>query len=305
VARRFLRTNTREWRAYNTNATTAAWPVAGGRRRILLVPSSRNEVWGHPDWRPDWPSPLAAYDALIERLHLDPKDVVLRCHPNWGEKVGRSGGGLSERYYADWARQRSIHCIASHDTASTSDLIAESDAIVVANGSAALEAGFLGRQVIGIAPSAYAEAGIRDAATTPAAMQSLHLWADRDGDWQSRRRRDAARHTLRFLYSIAWRIPQYADAVKATTTTTFRYDRDADPSRFTELLRTGRLEPDDATHADDAAAEDAVLDIIQSRRWEQLADAPVEMSARFAPLRRRPGFRLVDWVAQRKPVGDR
>lgn len=305
VARRFLRTNSREWRAHNTNAKLVEWPIASARRRILLIPSSVNEVRGHPDWQAGWQSPLDAYDALIAHLRLATDDVLLRGHPIWSEKVGSRGGEYCERYYADWARQRSIRYIPGSDNTSTLGLIQQADAIVVVSGTAALEAGFLGKQVIGIAPSAYQAADMRDPAVTPAQLASLRLWVDMDEAGQAQRRRDAARQTLRFLYTMLRRIPQYARFVKAEATTRFRYDFSAEPQRFIQLLQTGLLQPDDASHAPSPREEDAVLDAIRAQSWQQLAQMPPDAGRDYQPLRRRSLYRLIDWVGQWKPVGDR
>ncbi len=275
VARRFLRQNANEWRAYNVNARSAAWPVDGGRRKILLIPSSRNEVWGHPDWASGWPDPLAAYDALIEHLRLAASDLVLRCHPNWAERIGRQGGEHSERHYADWAARRGVHVVASADATSTLALIEQCDAIVVANGSAALEAGILGKQVIAIAPSIYQEAGFRDAVVAPEQLPALRLHDDMlDALERDERRATISRLTLRFAYTMAHRVPQYTRFVRADATTRFRYDLSADPQRFIDLLTTGELRADDEGQAEDSADEDAVLQQIEAaigrgccRRW--------------------------------------
>jgi hypothetical protein len=305
VARRFLRTNSREWRAHNTNARIVQWPIATSRRRILLIPSSSNEVRGHADWEAGWQSPLDAYDALLAHLCLAPEDVLLRGHPIWSEKVGKKGGEYCERYYADWARRRSIRYIPSSDNTSTLGLIEQSEAVVVVHGTAALEAGFLGKQVIAIAPSAYQAAGMRDPAMTPAQLATLRLWVDMEEAEHALRQREAARQTLRFLYTMLHRIPQYSQFVRAEATTRFRYDFNADPRRFIDLLTTGTLQPDDAEHAASPDEEQAVLDAIQARTWEQLAEMPAHERRQYQRLRRRVLYRLVDWVAERKPVGDR
>lgn len=164
IAARFARKNTKEWRAYNTTARITEWPVAGGRRKVLLIPGSRNEFWGHPDWVSQWSEPTAAYDAVIEQLRLKPRDLVLRCHPNWAENIGSAGGQMSEAYFTSWARKRGVDVIPSADRTSTLGLIQQADAIVVGGGSAALEAGILGRQVIAVSPSAYQNAGIQSTA---------------------------------------------------------------------------------------------------------------------------------------------
>ncbi len=305
VSRRFLRSNVTEWRAYNRNAVESSWPVEAAARRILLVPGSRNEVWGHPDWVSLWPEPTAAYDALIAHFGLTARDLVLRCHPNWGEHIGRSTGERSERYYVEWAARRGVHCIGSKDPTSTLGLIAQADAIVVSNGSAALEAGILGKQVIGTAPAVYQEAGMRDAATTPAEMARLQLDVDLDEAARTARSAHIRRQTLRFCYTMIYRIPQYTRYVIAETTTRYRYDLSAPPARFLELLQSGRLQADDATFADDARGEEAVLDAIGRREWASLLDAGPERDAARARLLRRPLMRVVDAIARVKSVGDR
>jgi hypothetical protein len=305
-ARRFLRRNDKEWRAYNVGAQAAEWPAAGhGKRRILLVPSSRNEVWGHPDWVSAWGDTIAAYDALIDHVRLAPDELVLRCHPNWGERIGLAGGEMSERHYAEWAAARGIRTIGSRDPASTLGLIEQCDAIVVANGSAALEAGLLGKQVIATAPSIYAEAGLRDDASSPAALCSLRLHAELPDDERRAAQKRLPRQTLRFAYTMVHRVPQYVDAVKAEATTRFRYDFDADPTRFIELLRSGVLRADDEGCAPDTSEEDEVLARIAARDWQGLLDALEPDPAERRPLRRRFPFQPLDAIRQHMPVGDR
>jgi len=304
AARRFLRRNSTEWRAYNLQAKQADWPVEGGRRRILLIPSSRNEVWSQPDWESGWSDPLEAYDAVIDHLGLLPQDLVLRCHPNWSEKIGRRGGEHSERHYGDWARRRGIHTIASADTASTLALIEHCDAIVVANGSAALEAGMLGKQVIAIAPSIYQEAGFRDAVMSPEQVPTLRLQAALGADTQATRSRLVSRLTLRFAYNMVHRVPQYTRFVRAETTTRFKYDLSADPQRFIDLLHSGELRADDEHSARTTQEEDEVLQCIERREWQRLLDQLEPEPDVRERMRRRWLYWPVDAIGQRLPIGD-
>jgi hypothetical protein len=305
IARRFLRSNTKEWRAYNTNARETDWPVAGAGRRILLIPSSRNEVWGQPDWEPPWSEPTAAYDALMDHFGLGPHDVLLRCHPNWGESIGKQDGHFSTLYYQGWAQRRGVTAIPSTDTASTISLIQQCDAIVVAHGSAALEAGMLGKQVIGTAPTFYQEAGLRDAARTPTELAGLRLQVDLPEAERRERSIRTMRQTLRFCHTMVYRVAQYTGHVKAETTTRYRYDLDANPHRFIDLLRTGVLQADDATSAPDAGEEDEVLARIEARDWRGLVDALEPDAGAYVPVRRRPLFRPIDTVRRWMPLGDR
>jgi hypothetical protein len=302
---RFLRRNQNEWRAYNVGAQAGAWPVAGGRHRILLIPSSRNEVWGHPDWASGWADPLQAYDGLIEHQGWRPEDLLLRCHPNWAENVGKHDGSKSERHYAEWAARRGICCIPAADTISTLALIEQSDAIVVANGSAAFEAGMLGKQVIGIAPAIYQEAGFRDAVTAPSALASLRLDATRS-DAERRKLADTRRRmTLRFAYTINHRLPQYVRQVRAESTTSLRYDLSADPARWIELLRSGVLRADDEQAATGTTEEDEVLDRVAGGDWSALVDDAGPPSVASGRLQRRAVLRWIDTVRPWMKVGDR
>jgi len=306
VARRFLRATSTEWRAYNVRATALRWPVQSAQHRVLLIPSSLNEVWGHEDWRSGWSDPLLAYDALLDSLNLAPSDLVLRCHPNWSESIGKRGGERSERQYTQWAKRRGVLTIPSADSASTQGLIEQCDAIVVANGSAALEAGVLGKQVISTAPSIYQEAGFRDDVTSPQKVTSLRLHSELPDDERAARCAHIRRMTLRFAYSMVHRIPQYTPFVRAQTTTKFQYDLQADPQRFIDLLTTGVLRADDETFASGATEEDEVLHRIEEGDWAGIVrDAPATILAEPIQVQRRLLYRPIDAVRDRLPLGDR
>lgn len=305
VAARLTRTNTTEWRAYNTQAARRSWPVDGGTRRLLLLPGSINEVWGDPGWESAWSDPTAAYDAIIDRLHLSPHDLVLRCHPNWGERIGKNDGRLPERHYTQWARSRGIHVIASTDTASTMDLIAQCDAIVVASGSAALEAAAMGKQVIATAPSIYQEAGFRTDATEPARLNEVVLQVGLPAEEQAVAQRRLRRLALRFCYAMSRRLPQYAQQVRAMSSSTYRYAPGADPQRFIELVRTGKLRADDATFSDSEDAEDEVLARMERGEWGALVAPSATEDEPSVRVSRRWLLRSVDYIREKMPVGDR
>jgi hypothetical protein len=304
VAARLMRTNTTEWRAYNTRAARGSWPVEG-KRRILLLPSSLNEIWSDPNWESAWPDPTLAYDAIMERLKLDAQDVVLRCHPNWGERIGKNDGRLPERHYTDWANARGVHTIASRDPTSTMDLIAQSDAIVVASGSAALEAAAMGRQVIATAPSIYSEAGFRTDASDPSKVVDLALQVHLPPDEQRAAERRLRRFGLRFCYTMSRRLPQYAEHVRAVTSSQYRYPAGADPQRFIDILRTGQLHADDEDFAAGEADEDAVTAKMEAGAWNELVAPAPPQDDSAQRVQRRWLLRPVDYIREKMPVGDR
>ncbi len=304
IASRFLRQNQKEWRAYNVNADIEPWPVVGGTRKVLLIPGSRNELWGHPDWESDWRHPVAGYDALMEHFELQPDDLLLRCHPNWGENIGKADGHLPEEYYVEWANKRGVKVIPSTSTVSTLGLIEQADTIVVASGSAALEAGALGKQVIGIAPSNYQEAGIREDACGPEKLKPLVLRADMPAQRAERVAEDVRQKTLRFAYTMAHRVPQYVSFVRCNTTTSFLYKKGGEASRLIKLFQTGVLDPDDATCAIDSGEEARTLELMREKRWENLHAHP-ETSVGYHEVKRRALFGWVNSVRSRLRHGDR
>jgi hypothetical protein len=305
VAARLTRTNVTEWRAYNTRAAAGSWPVQGSKRRILLVPSSLNEIWSNADWESAWPDPTQAYDAIVGHLKLDPKDLVLRCHPNWGERIGKNDGRLPERHYTEWANARGVHVIASRDTTSTMDLIAQCDAIVVASGSAALEAAAMGKQVIATAPSIYSEAGFRTDASDPWKVRDLRLQVDLPIEEQRAEERKLRRLGLRFCYTFSRRLPQYAQYVRAMSSSQYRYPPGADPQRFIDIVRTGQLRADDEAFATSEADEDAVIAKMEAGAWKDLVAPPAGDVTSARRVQRRWMLRPVDYIRDRMPVGDR
>ena len=305
VASRFLRQNKKEWRAYNVAAQVKDWPVKGPRYRILLLPGSRNEIWGHPDWVSAWPEVTEAYDALMDHLGLSANDVVLRCHPNWGELIGVVDGVKAERYYTEWAKRRGIRFISSADQTSTLGLIEMSDAIVVGGGSAALEAAFIGKQVIAISPSVYHEAGFQSDACSPDTLRHLLLNVNLDDISRKKQSEYIARQALRFSFTMNYRIPQFVQQVRCITTTRYEYYEGADIDRLPTLLRTGILKADDYSYAQDTNEEDEVLSMIADRHWQALFEMQLPLlNTMRRKISRRWLLRPIDGLRNAIPRGD-
>ena len=299
LAARLLRRNDKEWRAYNRNAQAAAWPAAAGSGpRVLIAPGSRNEVEGHPHWAHGWTQLADGLDAVLDAVGAAAGSAVLRCHPNWAERIGRRTGAPSERYYGEWARRRGAHLIGSAATASTFDLIAQADLVIVTGGTAAFEASCLGKPVISLTPSTYRTAAIAAHVTSPAELPLARAALAPDAQ--------RVRRGLRYGYTHTYRFSQYVDFVRAVTTTRYRYFDGADPRRLERMLRTGRVEADDPTLAAGVAGEDEVLALVEARQWQQLIDLPQPARERTAMrIGRRAGLRWIDSLRERFPTGDR
>lgn len=305
VASRFLRRNGKEWRAYNTQAQVMPWP-AHGDKRVLFVPSSRNEVWAHPDWELRWPDQTSGFDSLMERLGMVAEDVVVRGHPNWAERIGLRDGARSEALFRGWAERRGIRYIAAADRTSTLGLIEQADAVVVCGGSAALEAGILGKQVISLGSSIYRCAGFETPARDAEDVATLRLNAALEPAARTAEAERIARRTLRFCHTMVYRVAQYVPHVRSLTTTRYEYYDGADPQRLLGLLRGGPLRADDGESAGDASGEQEIASLIAERSWAEIMDRsrPLDPPGRMIDIARRPIWRPIDMLREHLPRGD-
>lgn len=306
IASRFLKKNTTEWRMYNAQSEYVPWPIENGNHKILLVPNSRNEVWGHPDWSSGWKNQLEAYDAIIDHLQLQPQDIVLRCHPNWGEKIGKRDGHLIEEYYSEWAKKRRILTISSTNKTSTLGLIKQCNAIVIASGSAALEAGALGKQIIATAGSIYQNSGIRNDVCIPEQLTDLYLYQNLPEEEQNIKRASTIRQTLRFCYTMTHRIPQLVDYVRICTPTNFTYRKGADCNRLVELLRTGQLIADDTDFSDTKDSENIFIELMCKNQWSAIyyKNQSKRVLKYGFKIKRRSFYALIDIIRSRIKRGD-
>lgn len=298
VGERFLQKNSLEWRLYNKNPEPAPWPLADPGKRVLVVPSSKNEFAGHDDWKTDWEDNTRALDDFFEVNGIRPEQVVLRCHPNWSENIGKATGTRSLDLYRRWAEARGIYLISSEEKASTYDLIQQSDIVVLNGGSSAVEAGACGKQVVCLGPSTYERSGFVQVFRSRAELEERKLLEI-----------DAAtvrRKTLRFLYVRSHRFPQCVDFVKAIETTRYKYIAGADAGRIVQMIETGSIPADDPAYATTEQFENDVLAVLARSEWGTLADLEVnEPEGVPCEISRRRGFRWVDSFRSNFARGDR
>ena len=299
AAERFLQRNVLEWRVYNPDSQRVAWPGSGNGRRILILPSSRNEFEGHPDRMCSWPDYTWAIDRVLDEAGISGDDCVLRCHPSWAEKVGRNTGWRCEQHYRQWGLRREIKIIPSADTASTYDLINAADVVVVNGSSAGMEAALRGKQVISVGHCAWERAGF-----------SIQIHTEKDFEQlrQSRLHNPklTIRAALRFMYTHARRYSQYARHVRSITTTRYEYLAGANPEQLCVALQSSKLLPDDPVTTSDDTDENAVVEMVDRGAWDELVawDEPVSLAPRLV-IGRRSGLRWVDRLRQKLPSGDR
>lgn len=298
IGKRFLQRNSLEWRLYNKNPEPAAWPGSAPGKRVLVVPSSKNEFAGHEDWKTQWPDNTQALDDFFEVSGIRPEQVVLRCHPNWAENIGRVTGERSLKLYQEWARKRGIYLISSEDKANTYDLIQQSDIVILNGGSSSVEAGACGKQVVCLGPSTYERAGFVQVFRSREEMQRKNL-VELDAD-------TIRRKTLRFIYVRSHRFPQFVDYIKALETTRYTYFAGADANRIIKMLKSGKIEADDPYYSETEDSENDVLAALSRKEWGTLADKDIgETPGAPCYISRRTGFKWVDGFRAKFARGDR
>ncbi|MBT4791524.1 MAG: hypothetical protein HON90_08130 [Halobacteriovoraceae bacterium] len=96
ITSRFINKNNLEWRSFNKNSVNESWPTQGSGKKILIMPSSRNEVWSEFDWRNDWLEFPQIFEKIIEKISQtyggDYSNCILRSHPIWAQNVGGMDG---------------------------------------------------------------------------------------------------------------------------------------------------------------------------------------------------------------------
>lgn len=299
VSERFLQKNVLEWRLYNSNPIKTSWPRITEKEKVLILPSSKNEFEGHQDWLSEWDDFTKAIDDLLDRLGIGYEQCVLRCHPNWAEKIGRNTGYKSEKHYTEWAQRNGIFCIFSSEKRSTYDLISEADIVVLNGGSSAVEAAICGKKVICLGHSTYQESGFSIQIQKNEDWSKLRLLEHHDP-------KTVIGKTLRYLYLHACRFPQFVDYVRAVSPSKYIYFEGGNPDRIINMITTGQIEADDLTVSASVDEEDEVVKKLMERKWIELAEWFPE-DKRLVPLKieKRYGFRWIDKIRAKFPTGDR
>lgn len=291
AADRFRQRNALEWRIYNARATHIGWPNSAPRgERVLILPGSRNEFEGHPDYACRWEDYTEALDAALAHLGLPHRNCVMRCHPNWAERIGRNSGWRSERHWAHWGEEHGMTVIRSSERPNTYGLIGEADYVLVNGSSAGIEAAVRGRKVVCVGHATYQRAGFGVHLYGPEDLPLLSALAKHDPE-------RTARMALRYLYTHGRRFVQYVRFVRAETTLRYHYLDGADPERLVNIFRSGRLEPDDDRFGRSVESETCIVGQMLAGQWDLLGEWQEELPALpRMEIRRRPGLRWIDNV---------
>lgn len=264
IAKRFLGKNFLEWRIYNLSAKRLAlWPTSTNDQKILILPSSISERAGHEDWKTPWGLATDGFDLFLRSIGAKKNQVVVRFHPNWIQKRGKSTGESSRQHYKSWCQNNAYHYIDSNEEISTIDLIDKCDVLLLNGSTAAIEGGSLGKKIVNIGLSAFK--GVEFCVSLET-KKSINQFKGFD-KWMPKEQ--IIRKTLRYVYIALARFPQYVNYVRALSTTECVAYKGANPERLDKIVKTGNLEADD-NEVGTSLEENEILNLIIDRSWERL-----------------------------------
>lgn len=259
-----------EWRTYNRKRLDANWP-GRGERRVLLIPSSSSEIEGEPSYQMEWESPLNGFEAVLDSLDLKNDEVVMRGHPNWGEDIGSASGDAANSYYQNWCDERGLMYIAPSSPVDTNSLISECDLVVLSHSSAAFEAIGLAKPVINIRSALYSTAKMTLNMRSASEISENICLARQYLTHGHSTAELAQRRLLRFLFTMAKRIPLFSDTVRPKGAVGVELFQSYGINRLERILEDGVLEPAAYEDGSDTSHEEKVLTDIANRDFT-LAD---------------------------------
>lgn len=300
IAKRFLGKNYLEWRLNKTNNKLSSWPTSTQNQKILIVPSSIFEKYGHDDWNTPWKSSTNGFDLLLKSIGAKKEQIVVRFHPQWSQKKRKISGQSSRQHYLNWCKKNSYFYIDSDDKTSTLDLIDKCDMLVVNDSTAMVEGGSLGKKIVNLGPSG------KDGSKFFVSLLNQHSINNFNSlsDWIPKD--EIIRKALRYTYTNLARYPQYFNYVRGVSTTECIAYEGADPKRLVNMLKTGHLIADDEMVGSNTE-ENEIIELISNQSWDKI----IELAPNFETPERVPlnlsrsfPFNLIDNARKNLKRGD-
>ncbi|EPZ50542.1 hypothetical protein M902_1488 [Bacteriovorax sp. BAL6_X] len=297
---RFSNEDNNEWRNYNRNRSEYDWNTSVSGLKCLILPSSKNEVLGHPDWKnPHNDSYKDVFLKCIDKLGIERHNVILRGHPNWSERIGSAEGMHINDDFKKWSKEVGINYIESHDSADTLGLIKQADVVLLNGSSSVFEAAFLGTPAILVSPCFYYSAGISKNVFTEEEIQRLDLSCITKYNHG-----ETLVKAARFIYTHGFRYAQFNESVKAITTTEYIYKFDESiMSKLKYFLENNDIASNDENYSDSTKDEEefvnAILkgDFSYNRKSNAISDDFVKVNRRFF-------YKPIDWIRSLMKRGD-
>ena len=249
--------NIYEWKRYNPNSVNAlSWPLTNNTVKVLVCPSSKNELLGHPDWETEWHDNTDALDLAVEKGLFDYSDLVVRFHPSWAVDFGRVSGDLCASHYRQWCEKRGVFFFDSTDTVDTLSLIQMSDVVVVNGSTVVMEAGLLGKPILCFGPSSYTFSGVTYDVLSVADIGLVDMEHILSAEPEN-----IIRKTLRIYYSRAVREPVFVDNIRSTLVTECEFYDGANSNILYQAMFGEEPVINDDSFSDSEQFEDKIISL--------------------------------------------
>lgn len=254
-----------EWRNYNADSEDGEWPLLADGPRVLILPSSMNEIQGSSDYSMEWQDPTEGFEAVINGFGISPRQVLVRGHPNWAMDIGTAKGSAISQHYLNWSTSQGYHYIPSEVKVRSVDLMRDSDLVLVSHSSAAFEAAAVRRHVIAVGGAHYSKAGFThdasDSEKLSRIIKNLKLYRGITLDKRRQRR------LLRYISAAMTNIPMFAEDIVPLDARHCKMYKASNFNRLKSILDGGSLSLEIEHHDGCERIEDQVLEKIGTAEW--------------------------------------
>ena len=282
-------TDTGDTKIYNKNSVKKKWPLRGEGLRTLVLPGSKCEYFGHPDWDSVWSNNTDALDDLLS-CHPELRDnMIVRFHPGWSEPIFGANADSAVKMYGDWCNANDVHLISSDNNANTFNLIKDADVIIVNGSSSALEAGLLGKYIILLGHAPYQKASFVNTCHSKNDIEKLQI-LDFDSNV-------IVKSTLRYIYTRCKRLNFFSDYIISKSPTSCEFFDGASIDSFLQSALQNIIIVQDNRVASDGSQEDQVCgkqEFFKSQ--SEIVWNPAPPNAKSLRVQRRHFYRIISLV---------
>lgn len=185
-----------EWRSFALRGQFSR------KSKLLILPSSRSEFLGHPEYVSNWKHSTVGFDSVVKKLDLRPEEVVVKAHPIWSQSVRGVKTDSALELYRSWASSRGYIFLDDSYDADTHLLADQTEFVCVNGSSAAIELGLKGIQIILVEKAKYSYAGF-----------CIDYYSD-NNEIERKNALEIINRTIRFVYTVMFRIGSLEDKVR-------------------------------------------------------------------------------------------
>lgn len=265
---RFNKIMKSEWRDYSNNQHLPK--EFKNKIKVLILPSSRSEFEGHPDYISSWRHSTNGFLKIIDFLGVKKKDVYLQMHPIWFQKIYSIDGKNIIDFYREWANSYNISVISENFAFESKDLIAKSEIILINGSSACFEAGILGKKIINTENNKFNYSGICLDVLSEKNIGDIKPWIK---NFKSEK---VQRRTFRFFYNIMFRINSYESNVRSNLSPTsynYNYSKNKIQKIIERAISRDDIFSDEYIYEGDMDYEKFYIDsILEGKTFEEFRD---------------------------------